>query len=175
MSNQPQNKPVAVEQDLNDILRVRREKLAKLTEEGNNPYQVTKFEKTHLSQDIIDNFEQLEGQRVSIAGRMVSRRVMGKASFCHVLDGAGKIQLYVKRDDVGVDEYMAFKSWDIGDIIGATGIVFRTQMGEISLHLESLCLLSKSLLPLPEKYHGLTNTDIRYRQRYVDLIVNPEV
>jgi lysyl-tRNA synthetase class 2 len=175
MSNQPQNKPVATEQELNDILRVRREKLAKLTEEGNNPYLVTKFEKTHLSADIIANFDQLEGQRVSIAGRMVSRRVMGKASFCHVLDGAGQIQLYVKRDDVGVDSYMAFKSWDIGDIIGATGVVFRTQMGEISLHLESLCLLSKSLLPLPEKYHGLTNTDIRYRQRYVDLIVNPEV
>ncbi|MCM1042872.1 MAG: lysine--tRNA ligase [Corallococcus sp.] len=163
------------QQDLNDILRVRREKLKKLTDEGNSPYLITKFDKTHQSAQIIQNFDELEGSVVTVAGRMVSRRIMGKASFCHILDGDGSIQLYVRRDEVGEDVYAQFKTWDIGDIIGATGRVFRTQMGEISLHLTDICLLSKSLLPLPEKFHGLTNTDIRYRQRYVDLIVNPEV
>ncbi len=169
-----QNNVQTVE-DLNEILRVRREKLAKLTEEGNNPYEVTKFDKTHQSKQITDNFEQYDGKEVVVAGRMISRRVMGKASFCHILDGDGTIQLYVRRDDIPEGKYQQFKSWDIGDIIGASGKVFRTQMGEISIHLTDIFLLSKSLLPLPEKFHGLKDTDTRYRQRYVDLIVNPEV
>ena len=163
------------EQDLSEILRIRREKLARLIETGNNPYEKVRFDKTHSSMDIVNNYDQLEGQTVSIAGRMVSRRIMGKASFCHILDGQGTIQLYVKRDDVGEQTYMDFKSWDIGDIVGASGVVFRTRMGEISVHLTHIELLSKSLLPLPEKFHGLKDIETRYRQRYVDLIANPEV
>ena len=163
------------EQNLNEILRIRREKLARLIEEGHNPYEKVKFDKTHNSADIVNNFEELEGKTVSVAGRMVSRRIMGKASFCHILDGEGTIQLYVKRDDVGEQTYADFKGWDIGDIVGATGFVFRTRMGEISVHLTSVELLSKSLLPLPEKFHGLKDIETRYRQRYVDLIANPEV
>lgn len=169
------------EQDLSEVLQIRRDKLAKLIQEGNNPYEITKFNKTHSSKDILDTFvDPAEGEEVapmvvSVAGRMTSRRIMGKASFCHILDGDGTIQLYVKRDEVGEEAYAAFKTWDIGDIIGGTGEVFRTHMGEISVKLTSISLLSKSLLPLPEKFHGLKDIETRYRQRYVDLIANPEV
>ena len=174
--NQPE-----VEQDLNEILQIRRDKLAKLVADGQNPFEVTKFEKSHSSKQIVDGFvdpvegEEVAPQVVSIAGRMVSRRIMGKASFCHILDGEGTIQLYVKRDEVGEDVYAQFKTWDIGDIIGGVGEVFRTHMGEVSVKLTSIKLLSKSLLPLPEKYHGLKDIETRYRQRYVDLIANPDV
>ncbi len=161
--------------DLNEILRVRREKLAKLDEEGRNPYRKVKFDKTHLSAEITDKFDSLEGKTVSVAGRMVSRRIMGKASFCHILDGEGTIQLYVRKDEIGEEAYADFKTWDIGDIVGAAGEVFRTHMGEISVRVNSAELLSKSLLPLPEKFHGLKDIETRYRQRYVDLIANPEV
>ena len=157
-------------------LVVRREKLAALREAGNDPFVITKFEVSSDSAAVKADFTD-EGERktVTVAGRMVSRRVMGKASFVHLQDDSGKIQLYVRREDVGEDVYAGFKKWDVGDIIGVSGFVFRTQTGEISIHAESLTLLAKSLLPLPEKFHGLTNTDLRYRQRYVDMIVNPEV
>lgn len=172
---------VVVEQDLNEILRIRREKLAKLIEDGKNPYEITRFDKTHSSKQILESFvdhaegEEYEPQIVAVAGRMTSRRIMGKASFCHILDGEGTIQLYVKRDEVGEEQYAEFKTWDIGDIIGGVGEVFRTHMGEISVKLTKIELLSKSLLPLPEKFHGLKDIETRYRQRYVDLIANPEV
>ena len=172
---------VLEEQDLNEILRIRREKLAKLIADGKNPYEITRFDKTHSSKQILENFvdhaegEEYEPQIVAVAGRMTSRRIMGKASFCHILDGEGTIQLYVKRDEVGEDVYAEFKTWDIGDIIGGVGEVFRTHMGEISVKLTNIELLSKSLLPLPEKFHGLRDIETRYRQRYVDLIANPEV
>lgn len=165
----------APEQDLNEILRVRREKLAALKEAGNDPFEITKYDFTHDSADIKNRFDELEGKTVSVAGRIISRRIMGKASFVGLNDCSGKIQLYVRRDDVGEDVYAAFKKWDIGDIVGVEGYVFKTQTGEISVHAQSIKLLSKSLLPLPEKFHGLKDTDMRYRQRYVDLIVNPEV
>lgn len=176
-----ENNIITQEQDLNEILQIRRDKLAKLVSEGNNPFEITKFDKTASSTQVVNCYvDHAEGedyvpQIVSIAGRMVSRRVMGKASFCHVLDGEGTIQLYVKRDEVGEDVYAQFKTWDIGDIIGGTGEVFRTHMGEISIRLTQIKLLSKSLLPLPEKFHGLKDLETRYRQRYVDLIANPEV
>ena len=163
------------EQDLNQLLKVRREKLADLQENGKDPFQITKYDATHHSKDIKDNFDELEGQIVSLAGRMMSKRVMGKASFCNIQDLSGNIQSYVARDSIGEDEYKAFKKMDIGDIVGLKGEVFRTKTGEISIHASEVTLLSKSLQILPEKFHGLTNTDIRYRQRYVDLIMNPEV
>ncbi len=163
------------EQDLNQLLKVRREKLADLQENGKDPFQITKYGATHHSKDIKDNFDELEGQIVSLAGRMMSKRVMGKASFCNIQDLSGNIQSYVARDSIGEDEYKAFKKMDIGDIVGLKGEVFRTKTGEISIHASEVTLLSKSLQILPEKFHGLTNTDIRYRQRYVDLIMNPEV
>ncbi len=156
-------------------LAVRREKLAALVEAGKNPYAVTSFDVTDTAPHIISDFENTEGKTVRIAGRMMSRRVMGKASFVHLYDGEGQIQLYVRRDDVGEADYADFKKWDVGDVIGVEGFVFRTQTGEISVHAKAIKLLSKSLLPLPEKFHGLKDTDTRYRQRYVDLIVNPEV
>ena len=161
------------EQDLNEILRIRREKLAELVREGKNPYELTKFDKTHSSREICDHYEALEGKTVTVAGRIVSRRIMGKAAFCHILDGEGRIQLYVRTGDV--PDFDAFKNLDVGDVIGATGFVFRTRTGEVSVHATDLVLLSKSLLPLPEKFHGLKDPDLRYRQRYVDLIANPEV
>ena len=161
------------EQDLNEILRIRREKLAELVREGKNPYELTKFDKTHSSREICDRYEALEGKTVTVAGRIVSRRIMGKAAFCHILDGEGRIQLYVRTGDV--PDFDAFKNLDVGDVIGATGFVFRTRTGEVSVHATDLVLLSKSLLPLPEKFHGLKDPDLRYRQRYVDLIANPEV
>ena len=166
------NKP---QQDLNEILKVRREKLAELQQAGKDPFVITKFDVTDYSVSIKDNFDALEGKTVTVAGRMMSKRVMGKASFCNVQDRDGSIQVYVARDSIGEDPYKDFKRMDIGDIVGVTGEVFKTKTGEISIHAESVTLLSKSLQVLPEKFHGLTNTDLRFRQRYVDLIVNPEV
>ena len=163
------------EQDLNQILKVRREKLAELQANGKNPFQIVKYDVSHHSQDIKDHFEELENQTVTVAGRMMSKRVMGKASFCHVQDLKGTIQSYVARDSLGEEAYKDFKKLDVGDIIGVKGQVFRTKTGEISIHASEITLLSKSLQVLPEKFHGLTNTDLRYRQRYVDLIMNPEV
>ena len=163
------------EQDLNQLRKVRREKLAELQQNGKDPFVITKYEQTHHSQEIKDNFDELEGKTVSIAGRMMSKRVMGKASFCNVQDLKGNIQSYVARDSVGEENYKEFKKLDVGDVIGIEGEVFRTKTGEMSIHAAYVTLLSKSLQILPEKFHGLTNTDIRYRQRYVDLIMNPEV
>ncbi len=162
-------------QDLNQLLKVRRQKLAELQAAGENPFEITKYDVTHHSQEIRDHFDELEGQTVTVAGRMMSKRVMGKASFCHVQDLQGTIQSYVARDSVGEEPYKAFKKLDVGDIIGIKGEVFRTKTGEMSIHASEVSLLSKSLSPLPEKFHGLTNTDLRYRQRYVDLIMNPDV
>ena len=170
-----QNNAQVQEQDINQLRKVRREKLADLQANGQDPFQIMKYDVDAHSQEIKDNFEEMEGKKVSIAGRVMSKRVMGKASFCHIQDLEGTIQSYVARDCIGEEEYKAFKKMDIGDIVGIQGEVFRTKMGEISIHAEEVTLLSKSLQILPEKYHGLTNTDIRYRQRYVDLIMNPEV
>ncbi len=163
------------EQDLNQILKIRREKLSELQANGQDPFQITKFDVTDHSACIKENFEEMEGRTVTIAGRMMFKRVMGKASFCNVQDLKGSIQSYVARDSVGEEVYKAFKKMDIGDIVGITGEVFKTKTGEISIHASAVTLLSKSLQTLPEKFHGLTNTDLRYRQRYVDLIMNPEV
>ena len=163
------------EQDLNQLLKVRREKLADLQAQGKDPFVITKYDVTHHSTDIKDGFEELEGKTVTIAGRMMSKRVMGKASFCGLQDLKGNIQSYVARDSVGEESYADFKKFDIGDIVGIKGEVFRTKTGEISIHAAEITLLSKSLQILPEKFHGLTNTDIRYRQRYVDLIMNADV
>lgn len=162
-------------QDINQLLKVRRDKLKELQDNGKDPFVITKYDVTHHSQEVKDNFETLEGQSVSLAGRVMSKRVMGKASFCHIQDLQGTIQSYVARDSIGEEEYKAFKKMDIGDIVGLKGEVFKTKTGEISIHASEITLLSKSLQILPEKFHGLTNTDIRYRQRYVDLIMNPEV
>ena len=163
------------EQDLGQLLKVRREKLFGMQEEGKDPFQITKYDVTHHSEEVRSAFDELEGKEVSIAGRMMSKRVMGKASFCHVQDLQGSIQSYVARDSIGEEPYKAFKKYDIGDLVGIRGTVFRTKTGETSIHAEEITLLSKSLQILPEKFHGLTNTDLRYRQRYVDLIMNPEV
>ena len=177
MANEQNN-----QQNSTNELVVRREKLATLMESGKNPFEITKYDVTYTSVNAIKEFTEkeatlAEGETITvrIAGRMVARRIMGKASFAHILDGEGKIQIYVSRDDLGDEEYQSFKKWDIGDIIGIEGILFRTRTGEISVHAKSATLLAKSLLPLPEKFHGLTNLEQRYRQRYVDLIVNPEV
>ena len=164
-----------IQQDINQLLKVRREKLAALQEAGRDPFQITKYEVTHHSQEILDNFDALEGKSVSVAGRVMSKRVMGKASFCNVQDLEGDIQVYVARDSVGEEPYADFKKYDVGDIVGIEGEVFRTKTGEISVHAAKVTLLSKSLQILPEKYHGLVNTDIRYRQRYTDLIMNGDV
>ena len=161
--------------NLSEQEQIRRQKLAALVEAGQNPYEITRYDVTHHSTEIVNNYDALEGQTVSIAGRMTSRRIMGKASFAHLLDGAGDIQIYVKKDDVGEEAYAAFKQDDLGDILGVKGIVFKTKTGEVSVHAQSVTLLCKSLKVLPEKYHGLVDTDLRYRQRYVDMIVNPEV
>ena len=163
------------EPDLNQLRKVRREKLSELQQNGKDPFVITKYDQTHHSQEIKDRFDELEGKEVSIAGRMMSKRVMGKASFCNVQDLQGNIQSYVARDSVGEENYKEFKKLDVGDVIGIRGEVFRTKTGEISVHAAQVTLLSKSLQILPEKFHGLTNTDIRYRQRYVDLIMNPDV
>ena len=163
------------EQDLNQLLKVRREKLAELQENGKDPFQITNFDVTAHSTDVKDNFETMDGKEVTLAGRMMSKRVMGKASFCNIQDLKGNIQSYVARDSIGEESYKEFKKMDIGDVVGIRGTVFKTKTGEISIHAEAVTLLSKSLQILPEKFHGLTNTDMRYRQRYVDLIMNPEV
>lgn len=163
------------EQDINQLRKVRREKLADLQANGKNPYEIMKYDVTNHSGEIKDNFEEFEGKEVSLAGRIMSKRVMGKASFCNIQDLKGNIQSYVARDCIGEEEYKEFKKMDIGDIVGLQGEVFKTKTGEISIHASAVKLLSKSLQILPEKFHGLTNTDLRYRQRYVDLIMNPEV
>ncbi|MCX4340999.1 MAG: lysine--tRNA ligase [Lachnospiraceae bacterium] len=165
----------AQNQDSNQLLKVRREKLAALQEAGKDPFQITKYDVTHHSQEIRDDFEALEGKQVSIAGRVMSKRIMGKASFCNVQDLQGDMQVYVARDSIGEEPYADFKKYDVGDIVGIEGEVFKTKTGEISVHAGKVTLLSKSLQILPEKYHGLVNTDIRYRQRYTDLIMNEEV
>lgn len=162
------------QQDINQLLKVRHDKLKELQENGKDPFVITKCDVTHHSQEVKDNFETLEGQNVTLAGRVMSKRVMGKASFCNIQDLQGSIQSYVARDSIGEEEYKAFKKMDIGDIVSLSGEVFKTKTGEISIHASAVTLLSKSLQILPEKFHGLTNTDIRYRQRYVDLIMNPE-
>ena len=162
-------------QNTNELLQIRRDKLAELRAAGKDPFTITKYDVTHHSEDVLAHFEELEGKTVSIAGRLMSKRVMGKASFCHVQDLKGLIQCYVARDAVGEDPYKDFKKLDIGDLVGVKGTVFRTKTGETTVHATEVTLLSKSLQILPEKYHGLTNTDLRYRQRYVDLIMNPEV
>ncbi len=173
--NQPQNNQPQKEQDLGQLLKVRREKLAALQEAGKDPFQITKYDVTAHSRDIKDNYEQMEGTTVSVAGRIMQKRVMGKASFCNIQDLKGNIQSYVARDSIGEEAYADFKKYDVGDIVGITGQVFKTKTEEISIHATDIVLLSKSLQILPEKYHGLTNTDIRYRQRYTDLIMNEEV
>lgn len=171
----PQENNMPQQEDINDIIRIRQEKLKALIEDGKNPYEVVRYDKTHDCINVSEDFATLEGKEVSLAGRMVGRRIMGKASFANLLDQSGKIQLYISRNDIGEEEYAEFKKYDIGDIIGIKGIVFLTKTGEKSVHVHSIQLLSKSLLPLPEKFHGLKDTDMRYRQRYVDLIANPEV
>jgi lysyl-tRNA synthetase class 2 len=163
------------EQNLNEILLVRREKLDKLREAKKDPFLITKFETTHYSQEIVDGFEILAGQRVKVAGRIMSKRVMGRASFAHIMDAKGQIQIFVQINEIGQEQYEDFKIFDIGDIVGAVGEVFKTRRGEISVKVKEITLLTKSLHPLPEKWHGLKDTDLRYRHRYVDLIVNPEV
>lgn len=169
------NKPENQVENLSEVLQVRRDKLKELQEMGKDPFKISKYNVTHHSDEIKENYDELEGKTVSIAGRIMSKRVMGKASFMHLQDQNGRMQVYVKRDDIGVDEYKLFKKFDMGDIVGVEGFVFKTKTEEISLHAEKITLLSKSLQILPEKYHGLKDMDLRYRQRYVDLIVNPEV
>ena len=172
--NQENQKNQAPVEDTNHIVRTRREKLAELQAAGQDPFEITKFDQEQHSQEIRDDFEKFENQQVSIAGRIMQKRVMGKASFIHIQDKQGRIQAYITRDELGEDEYKKFKKMDIGDIVGVKGFVFKTKMGEISVHAQSLTLLSKSLYPLPEKFHGLQDTDTRYRQRYVDLIMNED-
>ena len=167
--------PEELRQEVSEQNRIRLDKLRALQAEGRDPYRLTRYDQTHRSKEILDNFEALDGQTVSIAGRMMSRRVMGKASFAHVLDRDGQIQIYVRRDDVGEEAYKQFKDFDLGDVIGVKGVVFRTKTGEVSVHAQEVTLLTKCLHPLPEKFHGLKDMDTRYRQRYLDMIVNPEV
>ena len=162
------------QQELSEQNRIRREKLAQMQEEGKDPFQIVRYDVTHHSDEIKDNFETLENTDVCIAGRMMSKRIMGKASFCNIQDRNGNMQSYVSKNDIGEEAYAAFKKFDIGDIIGIKGFVFETKTGEISVHAKEVVLLSKSLQVLPEKFHGLKDQELRYRQRYVDLIVNPE-
>lgn len=175
MSEEIRNNAPEKEVDVNEVRKVRIAKLEDLAQKGENPFEITSYKRTNTAGAILANYDSLEGTDVSIAGRLMSKRVMGKASFGHVMDSDGKMQGYFSRDDMGVDEYQAFKKLDVGDIIGIEGTVFKTKTGEISIHVKKATLLSKSLLPLPEKFHGLTNTDMRYRQRYLDLIMNPDV
>ncbi len=170
-----ENNVQETELDMNHLMQVRREKLDKLRAEGHDPFNISKFDRTHTSKEVIDNYAELEGKDVTVAGRIMAKRIMGKASFCHIQDGEGKIQSYVSINDLGEESYGQFKEYDIGDIIGITGFVFKTRTEEISIHAKEVVLLSKSLKPLPEKFHGLKDIDLRYRQRYVDLVVNPEV
>jgi lysyl-tRNA synthetase class 2 len=175
MAEQNHQGAVPEQQSLSQLLQIRRDKLKELQDSGNDPFQITKYEVDQDSANIKSNFDALEGQEVSIAGRLMSKRGMGKVSFCDLQDKSGRIQLYARKDEMDEAEYNRFKKYDIGDIVGVKGVVFRTQRGEMSVRVVTCTLLSKSLLPLPEKFHGLTNTELRYRQRYVDLIVNPEV
>ena len=175
MSENEVNNTQEQELDLNQLMKVRREKLDKLKQEEKNPFEITKFNRTHTSKEVMDNYDELEGKDVTVAGRIMAKRIMGKASFCHIQDSEGKIQSYVSINDLGEESYKQFKEDDIGDIIGITGFVFKTRTGEISIHAKEVTLLSKSLRPLPEKSHGLKDSDLRYRQIYVDLIVNPDV
>ena len=170
-----ENENSELEQDVNHLIQIRKEKLEELTKNDKNPFEITKFNRTHTTQNIRDNYDALEGKDVTVAGRLMSKRIMGKASFCAIQDSEGKIQSYVSINDLGEESYKEFKTYDIGDIIGITGFVFKTRTEEISVHAKEITLLSKSLRPLPEKFHGLKDMDLRYRQRYVDLIVNPEV
>ena len=177
MADEIKNAPVSEEEiDVNEYRQIRVEKLKAMQEAGNDPFQITTANQTHESTEIKENYDELEGKTVSVCGRMIARRIMGKASFATIQDKLGRIQSYVSINDVGEESYTAFKkSWDIGDIIEIKGFVFKTRTEEISIHAQEIRLLTKSLLPLPEKFHGLTNTDTRYRQRYLDLIVNPDV
>lgn len=175
MEQQPPVEQEMTQEQLSELLQIRRDKLSALQQANNDPYAHTTFDQTCHSTEIVNGFETLEGKEVSIAGRMMSKRIMGKASFTHLLDGQGNIQAYVRRDDIGEENYAAFKTYDIGDLIGVRGIVFKTKTGEVSVHAQEVTLLAKSLRPLPEKFHGLKDPDLRYRQRFVDLIVNPEV
>ena len=172
MENQNNMEP---EIDVNKLMQIRREKLDKLKEAGKNPFEITKFDRTHTSKQIVDSYSELEGKDVTIAGRLMAKRIMGKASLCHIQDSEGRIQSYVSINDLGEEDYKLFKEMDIGDIVGITGFVFKTRTEEISIHAKQVKLLAKSLRPLPEKFHGLKDPDLRYRQRYVDLIMNPEV
>ena len=174
MSEEQVRRP-ETEQELSEILQIRRDKLAALQAAGRDPFAITKFDVTHHSTDVAAGFDRLENQDVSVAGRMMVKRVMGKASFCKIQDREGTLQCYVARDSIGEEEYAAFKKMDIGDILGIEGFVFKTKTGEVTVHAKRVTLLSKSLKPLPEKFHGLTDVDARYRRRYLDLIVNPEV
>ena len=173
MSENKEN--IAEELEMNHLIKIRREKLEELQKAEKNPFEITKYERTHTSKQVKDNYEELEQKDVSIAGRIIAKRIMGKASFCHIQDGDGKIQSYVSTNDLGEESYKLFKTYDIGDIVGIKGFVFKTRTEEISVHAKEVVLLSKSLRPLPEKFHGLKDVDLRYRQRYVDLIMNPEV
>lgn len=173
--SEEQNNVVETEEDINELIQIRIDKLKELQAKGKDPFHITKFNVEYTSKDIKDNYDKLEGKDVVVAGRMMAKRIMGKASFCQIQDGEGKLQSYVSTNDLGEEEYKEFKTMDIGDIIGIEGFVFKTKTEEISVHAKKITLLSKSLRPLPEKFHGLTNTDLRYRQRYVDLIMNPEV
>lgn len=175
MANEQQNPQTTVESDLTEVVAVRHKKLDELRENGKDPFEITKFDVDAKAEEIVNNYEKYEGKTVTIAGRMISRRIMGKASFAHLLDCGTSIQTYFKRDEMGEAEYAEFKKWDLGDILGIVGEVFTTHTGEVSVKVQKATLLSKSLLPLPEKFHGLKDTDLRYRQRYVDLIANPEV
>ena len=172
---QEENNNVELEQDVEKLVEVRKDKLAELREKGKDPFEITKFDRTHTSKDVKENFSELDGKDVVIAGRIMGKRIMGKASFCHIQDMFGRLQLYVSTNDLGEEAYKEFKSYDIGDIIGVKGFVFKTKTEEISVHAKEITLLTKSLRPLPEKYHGLKDVDLRYRQRYVDMIMNPEV
>ena len=175
MADKNHQSPAAEQENLSQLLQIRREKLKQLQDSGNDPFLITRFVADHDSANIKDNFDALEGKEVSLAGRLMSKRGMGKVSFCDLQDKSGRIQLYARKDEMDEAEYNRFKKYDIGDIVGVHGVVFRTQRGEMSVRVIKVTLLSKSLLPLPEKFHGLTSTELRYRQRYVDLIVNPEV
>ena len=175
MSENNNNNNEVEELDINHLMQIRRDKLKELQDEGKNPFEITKFNRTNSAGEIKANYEQFEQKDVTVAGRIIAKRIMGKASFCTIQDSDEKIQSYVSINDLGEESYKAFKTYDIGDIIGITGFVFKTRTEEISVHAKEVTLLSKSLRPLPEKFHGLKDPDLRYRQRYVDLIMNPEV
>ena len=175
MQENQNNQNQEIEVDENHLIQIRKDKLKELQEQGKNPFEITKYNRTNSAGEIKANYEKFEQKDVSVAGRIIAKRIMGKASFCTILDSDEKIQSYVSINDLGEESYKAFKTWDIGDIIGITGFVFKTRTEEISVHAKEVVLLSKSLRPLPEKFHGLKDVDLRYRQRYVDLIMNPEV